>query len=476
MFKKETIVFCFFPFKGVYYTPVDLGYIVGLMEKKGVDKYKIEIISHPLSFYDNERDIRDGIGGCVESIISKKPKAVFFFADNINWSSIYAFERASKIANELKKINSFLFVGLQSYKIHPGHIEKNYRQKIFDCLVLDDPENSFLSIDQILNKRYVEGVTYCEAGSGGKSGSFDTVGRKNITEGNFLDHIPSPYLGGFFDDYLSSEMRKNDNDFTAFLYSSRGCKFGCFYCFRSIKYEQFRFFSAKRFYDEIEYIYKKFGIGRFFVLDDAFVFSKERIERFIEEYDKRKEKTDLDNIRLFVCARPEQLDEEMLQLLRKINVVWIQVGLQTVNPGLQNYMLRSNEMKKFQEIALIAKNNNIKLLVDVILGLPYDTIDFFKKTIDFAISLGPRTIQVKQLYHCPGTRFFAEKKKYGLVPENMEKDFFLPYVKEAAGLDRSYYKEAFDYLMEKAESNKGMRWKIMTREGILISKDSNFIF
>jgi len=292
-----------------------------------------------------------------------------------------------------------------------------------------------------------------------------------------LDYIHSPYISHIFDSFLSNKQVEYKNNFTAFIYSARGCQFGCYYCARSIKYEKVSFFSAGRFYDEVEYIVKNFKIFHFFVLDDAFLFSKKRLEDFLFEFGKRKKKNPLlKNIGLFIMARAESLDKDVIQILKNINVIWIQIGLQTINPNLQHYMNRNISMDNFARAVSMLKKIKIKTFIDIISGLPYDTLEYFKKTVDFAVSLEPEAVQIKQFYFCPGTLFYLKRKEYGIETTVIKDDFNLPYVIKTIGLvNVKYHREVDKYLDYIIKEHPEISWKIVTELKYLKSKLDFFV-
>lgn len=476
----KKIVFCYFSPDPVDYTPLDLGYIVAIARQKMVEDYSFLIhpLSHVFESKKNTIDLQyDSILEDVDKIAALKPKAVFIFLESVLWSRVYAFGRAKKIACILKARCPNVFIGIQSYKIYEKHIDDLFSLKMIDAVILSNPENSFLFLKKILAKEEVGGVIY--------ENSLDFYKKKQKIS-NFLgqglfqdkgvkkfDKIPSPYLQHIFDDFLIKKQKESKGEFVSFITSSRGCCYGCYYCYRSIKFEKVGFFSIKRFYDEIEYLHSKFRINRFFILDDAFLCSKEKLYNLVLEFKKRKEKNEsLANIKLFIMSRPEPIDDEIVDLLAKLNVLWVQIGLQTIKPDLQIYMNRKMSLLYFKKIAGLFEKYNIKLHLDIIVGLPNDAIEFLEETIDFAIGLNPKSIQVKQFYLNPSTRFFADKKKYGIEIEDEERDFDVPFVARCKGkVDEKYHKTAQEYIYDMAIRNSKIGWKIRLKSMSYMSKN-----
>ena len=149
----------------------------------------------------------------------------------------------------------------------------------------------------------------------------------------------------------------------------------------------------------------------------------------------------------------------------------MQIGLQTVNPNLQKYINRSFTLDNFRRIAELLNENNIKLHLDVIMGLPDDTIEYFKKTIDYALELKPYSIQVKQFYLNPETLFHEQREKYEIKTQDRRGGFFVPYVREArGGIGERYFREASRYAEEKIKEFPAIKWKLVTFDAYYMSE------
>ncbi len=111
---------------------------------------------------------------------------------------------------------------------------------------------------------------------------------------------------------------------------------------------------------------------------------------------------------------------------------------------------------------------------DVIQGLPNDSAEWLKKTLTYATSLGPNSIQLKQFYLNPFTLFHVEREKYGIVTEELrdpfDKDFDAPYVVQANGVDEDYFKETSDFIRNHIAEHSKIRWKYLSKRERYVSK------
>jgi len=494
IFGKKILFFYFHPIL-FSYTPLDLGYVLAKIEEESSKNFTSPLNSFhfqftPINFIHNSLERTDGFKKaaekfCLENekkrvvrlVEKEKPAAIFFFLDNVLWSGFWGLNGALEIVKEIRKSQKEelknIFIGFQSYKITGEVMKKVFDLELIDCWVGENPALSFFKTDKILKKEKVANVYYHfnqedfrQEKEARLQRRINLINQKGHIDDFIDEQFPSPYLTGTMDSFFHSLK----NIKSAYLYSSFGCVFGCYYCFRSIKFSKLQLFSPKRFYDEIEYIVSKFGIHRFSVLDDFFITSEERLRQFVDEFEKRKKKNKkLKEVELFIMARIENFtSQKIAQLLKKINVWDIQIGLQTINPKLEKYMRRKEgSYRKLVEIAKWLKEAGIYFKLDIIAGLPGDDIDYFKKTVDFGLSLKPSFIQVKQLYLNPGTLFHLKRDEFGIEDEGFLSSrykFGVPFVlgsNKENRIGRKYFKEAFEYVMDKFEKEEKMGFKIL---------------
>ena len=427
------IALCYFAPETKDYVPMDVGYVVAGIRAARPDHAEIEILRLSYAYRDTEDARREDMRRDCAAIIALRPDAVFLFVENVLWSKVFALGRAKKISAEIRRLDQRVFIGIQSYKIQPPQVTHLFEHDLADCVVVGDPEAVLLKVEEIIDRKPVPGVMF----AGDVPGPIcrnDACAAGNLDDE--LDAIPSPYLDHVFDDFLRQRQAARSGRFRAFLASSRGCSFGCFYCFRSVKFDRVRLFSVKRFFDELEYLLTGFGVTEFFVLDDAFLYSKARLRAFVEEFRIRRARDPrLERVRLFMMARPESIDAEVVALLSELQTAWIQIGLQTVHPDLQRYMNRKVRVEQFRCIAAWLRERGIRALPGRHHGIAGGLHRGVRtRAITYALSLEPAFMQVKQFYLNPNTLFFVEKDRYGIEVEASERDFDAPYVVQAAGV------------------------------------------
>ena len=124
---------------------------------------------------------------------------------------------------------------------------------------------------------------------------------------------------------------------------------------------------------------------------------------------------------------PNDITEELINLLVKYNISRVSIGVQTFNKRLQNIINRPFDKKILNEKLNKLRNkgiNNINL--DLIYAIPSENIEEFEKDLEDAISLKPTHLSVYSLILEEHTIFYHlySKGKLKLVDEETESKMY----------------------------------------------------
>ncbi len=209
-----------------------------------------------------------------------------------------------------------------------------------------------------------------------------------------------------------------------FIVTSRGCPAGCKYCIKHVTYQNtVRVRSAENIVEELEYL-RRLGIHNIHMYADLFTVNRDHVVELCNLIIERGLK-----IRWTCNSRVDYVDEEMLQLMGQAGCWMISWGIESANEMILK-RARKGYKKEQAFLALRwAKAAGIKNWGYFIIGLPGETEESIRETIDYAKEL-PLDIA---LFHIaapyPGTPFFYE------VVEN---NWFRPGTKwEEVDMDQS---------------------------------------
>lgn len=174
-------------------------------------------------------------------------------------------------------------------------------------------------------------------------------------------------------------------------------------------------------------------------------------------------------------CNPGTLDKEKLVTMIKGGVNRISVGLQAVQNSLLDKIGRIHNFKDFEENFRLARSvgfNNIN--VDLMYGLPNQTIDQWKETLTTVIGLEPEHISAYSLIIEEGTCFYKmwENDKLNLPSEDDEREMDLITKKTLSYFGYNQY-EISNYSKSGYEcSHNKVYWKCKSYLGVGVSASS----
>ncbi len=216
-----------------------------------------------------------------------------------------------------------------------------------------------------------------------------------------LEEIPSPYLNRIIDpqkwDGLLWEL-------------SRGCPFNCSFCSESRGVKGVRYYSEERIKNEL-ILFEEQKVEQIFVLDPTFNVDKKRalkILSLIKQYSP--------DIHFTFEIRAELLDHELAKSFSQLNCS-LQIGLQSSGIDVLKNVNRNLDPIKFSEKINLLNNYSAVFGLDLIYGLPGDTIEGFLSSLDYALMQIPNHLDIFRLSVFPGTELFERKDYFKLKCE-----------------------------------------------------------
>ncbi len=221
---------------------------------------------------------------------------------------------------------------------------------------------------------------------------------QNFQTSQSLENLTSPYLDGTL----------NPADYEGALWElARGCPFKCSYCYESKGEQKVCTFPMERIKKELD-LFAKLDVPQIFVLDPTYNANKQRALEILNLIAKKTP-----NTFYYFEARAEFIDKELAKAFTKIPCS-LQIGLQSSNDEVLKLVHRPFNKKQFTKGINILNQTGITFGLDVIYGLPKESINGFKESINFAISLYPNNLELFCLSVLPGTDLYDRATELGL--------------------------------------------------------------
>lgn len=126
---------------------------------------------------------------------------------------------------------------------------------------------------------------------------------------------------------------------------------------------------------------------------------------------------------LSIATRPDCLDEQVLELLDRINQikpVWIELGLQTIHPATAAFIRRGYELPVFEQAVRELRIRKITTIVHTILYLPGETKRQMFDTLDYLNQTDIQGIKLQLLHVLKDTDLAAVYEEHPFPVPSME--------------------------------------------------------
>ena len=132
-----------------------------------------------------------------------------------------------------------------------------------------------------------------------------------------------------------------------------------------------------------------------------------------------------DNAEITVECNPNSNIESILPYLLKAGVNRISLGLQSAVDKERRTLGRQSDKKRVTEVLKLLKSNGItNISLDVMLGIPYQTNESLKETLDFVIESEVPHISAYMLKIEEGTHFYKNLDKYDFPDDEKTIEFY----------------------------------------------------
>jgi len=377
--------------------PVYLAYVVAVLEKSGIDVKFIDGVAEDLS-----------IEAFVDTVKKTGPDII---AMECSTPSIhFDLLTAKRLKEELKDI----FIVLMGS--HPTYFHKKIltENKFVDAIARGEFDLTIRDLSFALLKegglKSVEGISYQD-----DSGVHINEDRPLIQN---LDALPFPAR------HIVQSESYREAVFTGkrctTVVSSRGCPYQCVFCLwpRTMYGRKFRARSPGNVVDEVEHVVDDYGVDEIYFDDDCLTLDKKRLIRICGEI--RKRGIDVN----WMCqSRVDNVDQELLREMKRVGCHYIKYGVESGSQEMLNAMKKGITLEEVRRAFKLSKKVGIKTQAFFLFGLPWDTHQTIRQTIEFAKELKPDSAQFAIVVPHPGTELYDICLKEGWLRFESWEDF-----------------------------------------------------
>ncbi len=304
------------------------------------------------------------------------------------------------VVKTIKRARPETLVVLGGPEVGPVAMSTLEAYPAIDVIVKSEGEIPFADIVDARQRHqsfhHIPGLCFRDAASGSRL--VDTGDAPILRDVNAL---PSPHLADGARSYTHRIIC---------LETQRGCVFKCSFCF----YNKELSLRNRRFdVDRVERELLRWldeDVYAIYLMDPVFNLNAARAKdicRFIARHNRR-------GVKIHTEIWAEFMDDELAALMRDANFTFVEVGLQTTDETALATVERRLKLEKFLNGIACLKRHAIEFELQLIYGLPGETPESFRRSLEFAVSLDPPTLAVFPLMVLPGTELWRNADALGL--------------------------------------------------------------
>jgi anaerobic magnesium-protoporphyrin IX monomethyl ester cyclase len=278
---------------------------------------------------------------------------------------------------ELQRIASLVRMHSDATLIVGGPIVKAYKRRLFDevpeveIAVQGEGEQVFVELLSGASASTVAGVLY-------RKGD-EVVENAERAESAKIDSLPIPAYDLIdIDCYQSQLSYAYNHRRQGVLLTSRGCVYGCTYCFSHWKGIRLR--SAANIFEEIAELYDRHGIRDFYIVDDIFNVD---VKRALDLFD-RIEAAGFKLRMYFVNGlRADITSEKFVDRAMDAGAVWFTYAVESATEEIQRLVRKNLNLEKARRIIAYTQRQNVAVNISTMYGFPTETREMAQRTLDW---------------------------------------------------------------------------------------------
>jgi len=196
-----------------------------------------------------------------------------------------------------------------------------------------------------------------------------------------------------------------------YVEASRGCPFECEFCLSSMD-EKVRSFDLDGLLDEFETLWSR-GARNFKFIDRTFNLNMKTANRILDFF-LNKEPPYFAHFEVIPDSFPDSIKEKIKQFHH--GALQLEIGIQTLNLQIADNISRPLKLDKIkQNIKFLENETEAHIHLDLIVGLPGESLESFGNNLDELVSMSSCEIQIGILKKLSGTYINRHDIEQGMV-------------------------------------------------------------
>jgi radical SAM superfamily enzyme YgiQ (UPF0313 family) len=195
----------------------------------------------------------------------------------------------------------------------------------------------------------------------------------------------------------------------ASVYTTLGCPFKCSFCMINVfqHTNKYRRRTPALVVEQIAGLYTDYGVRTFKIADEMFVLSE---SHYLPICEGLAALPFADELNIWAYARIDTVKPETLATLRRAGIRWLALGIESGSAHVRDGAKKSLDENDILLTVRAIQQAGISVLGNFIFGLPDDTAESMRATLDLALSLDLDFANFYSAMAYPGSALFAQAR------------------------------------------------------------------
>lgn len=208
----------------------------------------------------------------------------------------------------------------------------------------------------------------------------------------------------------------------AAIYTSLGCPYSCSFCCINAPFGRhtIRYWNDDHIIGQLDVLAQQYGVKNIKFVDEMFVLNEARVEALCKKIIQRGY-----DFNIWAYARIDTVrNEALLNKMRRAGIRWLCLGIESGSKHVRSGV----DKGRFQEADIFAavkriQSAGIYVIGNFIFGLPDDTFETMRSTLDMALELDLEFANFYSAMAYPGSKLYEQAREKKLALPEKWQDF-----------------------------------------------------